>query len=75
MGPPQSKGETFPVDKMRRAGQLREEAGPCADYICLILEVRDLRNHICTESLFGGQRGMMSRDALLTVLCSRIHLH
>jgi len=40
MGPPQSKGETFPVDKMRIAGQLREEAGPCADDICLILEVR-----------------------------------
>ena len=40
MGPPQSKGETFPVDKMKRAGQLREEVGLCPDYTCLILEVK-----------------------------------
>ena len=35
-------GDSFPVDqnsKVRIAGQLRLEAGPCPDHIFLVLEV------------------------------------
>ena len=45
MGPLQGKviEDSFPMDqncKLRTAGQLREETGPCPDHIFLLLEVR-----------------------------------
>ena len=44
-GYPQGKviGDSFPKDqnsKIRTAGRIREETGPCPDHIFLILEVR-----------------------------------
>ena len=51
-GSPQGKviGDSFPEDqksKMRKAGQLREEAGPCPDHVFLIPEVwRCLQPHM-----------------------------
>ena len=51
---PQGKavGDSFSVDqnsKIRIAGQLREEAGPCLDYMFLFSESGDCPDHTCTE--------------------------
>ena len=56
-------GDSFSVDqnsKTRIAEQLREEAGPCPDYIFLFSESGDHPTMHAQKRLPGGQRGVMS---------------
>ena len=55
-------------------GQLREEAGPCTDHIFLVPKVEASPTTHEQKRLLGGQRGVMSRDALPIGLCGRICL-
>ena len=67
MGPSRVIGDSFSMDqnsKRRIAGQLREEVGPCTEYIFLISK-SGVPDHTCTEKLLGRQRGVMLTNARL----------
>ena len=80
MGPLQGKviEDSFPRDqnsKMRRAGRLREGAGPRQATTSPSGSQEIFSTHTCVEKLLGGQRGVMLTNARLPIgLSGRIHL-
>ena len=56
-------GNSFPIDqnsRTRRAGQLREKAGPCPDHVFLILKVRrPLGLHMCRKVPWWSKRNIV----------------
>ena len=68
-------GDSFPTDwnsKMRVAGQLRKEAGPCPDHIFLILEVRrSPQPHICRKTPWKPKKSYVKRCSLPIRLSSK----
>ena len=79
-GYPQGKviGDSLSKDqnsKIRIAGQIREETGPCPDHIFLILEVRrPPQPYMHRKGSLEVKRGAVSRDGLTRHLSGRIHL-